>query len=191
MSENITQIIKDTTSNPAPIGLLGFGMTTVLLNIHNAGFMQLDTVIVALGVFYGGLAQFIAGVMEWKKGNTFASTAFVSYGTFWWTFLAVLIFLPKAGIHAVSAVTLTWYLVLWTIFTLGMFIATLKLSKSLQLIFLTLTILFLFLDIHVATGSELFEHLAGYIGIICGALAMYTGLAEVINEVHGNKVFPL
>src|SRR6201989_312194 len=95
MNEPITQI-KDGTGNPAPLGLLGFGMTTVLLNLHNAGFYELNTMILAMGIFYGGVAQIIAGIMEWKKGNTFATTAFTSYGLFWLS-LVGLIVLPKFG----------------------------------------------------------------------------------------------
>src|SRR3989440_8074634 len=79
--DSITQI-KDTTGNPAPLGLLGFGMTTVLLNLHNAGFYELNSMILAMGICYGGGAQIIAGIMEWRKGNTFAATAFLSYGLF-------------------------------------------------------------------------------------------------------------
>src|SRR6266496_2999215 len=82
MNESVTQI-KDTTGNPAPLGLLGFGMTTVLLNLHNAGFYELNSMILAMGICYGGLAQIVAGIMEWRKGNTFATTAFLSYGLFW------------------------------------------------------------------------------------------------------------
>ena len=75
--------ITDHTANPAPLGLLGFGMTTVLLNLHNAGFFELGSMILAMGIFYGGMAQVITGVMEWKKGNTFGTVAFTSYGLFW------------------------------------------------------------------------------------------------------------
>src|SRR5512141_1141593 len=91
-------IRKDTTANPAPLGLLGFGMTTVLLNIHNAGFFGLGSMILGMGAFYGGIAQIIAGVMEWKKGNTFGTTAFTSYGLFWLS-LVTMIVMPKVG-HA-------------------------------------------------------------------------------------------
>src|SRR3954467_12081576 len=95
MNETITQL-KDTTANPAPLGLLGFGMTTVLLNLHNAGFYELNSMILAMGICYGGAAQIIAGIMEWKKNNTFAATAFISYGFFWLS-LVGLIVLPKLG----------------------------------------------------------------------------------------------
>ena len=81
MSE--VRVLKDTTANPAPLGLLGFAMTTILLNIHNAGFYELNTMIMSMGIFYGGIIQIIAGVLEWKKGNTFGMVAFSSYGAFW------------------------------------------------------------------------------------------------------------
>jgi succinate-acetate transporter protein len=100
ISESITHL-KDTTGNPAPLGLLGFGMTTVLLNLHNAGFFELNTMILAMGICYGGIAQVIAGIMEWKKGNTFATTAFTSYGLFWLSLVATIL-LTKLGWAAPS-----------------------------------------------------------------------------------------
>ena len=84
--------MEDNYANPAPLGLMGFGMTTVLLNMHNAGFYPLDSMILAMGIFYGGIAQVIAGVMEWRKNNTFGTTAFTSYGLFWLSFGALIVF---------------------------------------------------------------------------------------------------
>src|SRR3982751_1571112 len=95
MNESTTHL-KDTTANPAPLGLLGFGMTTVLLNLHNTGFYELNSMILAMGICYGGTAQIVAGIMEWRKGNTFATTAFVSYGLFWFSLVALIV-LPKLG----------------------------------------------------------------------------------------------
>src|SRR5512136_2705836 len=95
-SDAVTRI-KDTTANPAPLGLMGFGMTTVLLNLHNAGFFKLGTMILAMGIFYGGIAQIIAGIMEWKKNNTFGTTAFTSYGLFWLSLVWLLV-TPKLGL---------------------------------------------------------------------------------------------
>ena len=80
--------MSDNLANPAPLGLMGFGMTTVLLNIHNTGMFPISAVILAMGIFYGGIAQIIAGCMEFKKGNTFGTTAFTSYGLFWLTLVA-------------------------------------------------------------------------------------------------------
>ena len=107
-------IVPDKTGNPAPLGLMGFGMTTVLLNLHNAGFIALDTMILSIGIFYGGLAQIIAGIMEWKKGNTFACTAFISYGMFWLSLVA-LIALPHAGLGLAgpSGYSIPAYLAAW------------------------------------------------------------------------------
>jgi succinate-acetate transporter protein len=192
MTEPVTQI-KDITGNPAPLGLLGFGMTTVLLNCHNAGFFPLNSMILSMGIFYGGIAQVIAGLMEWKKGNTFAGTAFISYGFFWLS-LVGFIYLP-AIFPAVAGPTgpaFATYLALWGIFTGAMFIGTFKLSKALQFVFGTLTILFFLLAyLKAGGGSEGLEHATGFEGIVCGAAAMYTGLAQVLNELYGKTVLPL
>src|SRR5947207_8054787 len=152
MNEPIPQI-KDTTGNPAPLGLLGFGMTTVLLNLHNAGFYELNSMILAMGICYGGAAQIIAGIMEWKKGNTFATTAFISYGSFWWSLVA-LILLAKLGWAGPSNDTaMAAYLAMWGLFTAVMFIGTLRLNRALQIVFASLTILFFLLAIGDFTGQ--------------------------------------
>ncbi len=191
MNETTQFEIKDGTGNPAPLGLLAFGMTTVLLNVHNAGLIELGSMILAMGIFYGGLAQIIAGAMEWKKGNTFGLVAFTSYGFFWLT-LVGLIVMPKLGwIGATSGAGMVYYLVMWGIFTLLMFFGTLKLSRALQVVFGTLTILFFLLAISAVTGSEGIGQFAGYEGIVCGASAIYTGIAQVLNEVFAKPMLPL
>ncbi len=191
MTDSITQI-KDTTANPAPLGLLGFGMTTVLLNLHNAGFYELNSMVLAMGICYGGLAQIIAGIMEWKKGNTFASTAFVSYGLFWLS-LVTLIVLAKLGWGASSNdVAMAAYLAMWGLFTAVMFLGTLRLNRALQIVFGTLTILFFMLAIGDFTAASAgFKHATGYEGIVCGISAIYAGLAQVLNEVFGKTMLPL
>ena len=193
MADPTTQI-KDTTANPAPLGLLAFGMTTVLLNLHNAGFYGMNSMILAMGIFYGGSAQVIAGCMEWKKGNTFATTAFTSYGMFWLT-LVGLILLPKTGwVDPVdkAGVAFGSYLAVWGFFTLVMFIGTLRLSRALQVVFGSLTILFFMLAyLKFNDPGEQFEHITGFEGIFCGASAIYTGLAQVLNEVYGKTILPL
>ncbi len=191
MSETTTQI-KDTTANPAPLGLMGFGMTTVLLNLHNAGFYELNGMILAMGICYGGIAQVIAGIMEWKKGNTFATTAFISYGLFWLS-LVVLLLMPKSNLATPSNETaMAAYLAMWGLFTAVMFIATLRLSRALQIVFGTLTALFFLLALgdFTAAGAG-FKHFTGFEGIVCGFCAIYTGLAQVLNEVFGKIVLPL
>src|SRR5881275_112940 len=156
---------RDTTGNPAPLGLLGFGMTTVLLNFHNAGFFELNAMILAMGICYGGIAQIIAGMMEWRKGNTFATTAFVSYGLFWLS-LVTMIVLTKLGWGAASNdKAMAAYLAMWGLFTLVMFIGTLRLNHALQVVFGTLTVLFFLLAIGDFTGASTgFKHATGYEG---------------------------
>jgi len=183
--------IKDTTANPAPLGLMGFGMTTVLLNIHNAGFYPLGTMILAMGIFYGGIAQIIAGIMEWKKNNTFGTTAFTSYGLFWLT-LVCLLLIPKLGWWegpAISAMAL--YLFMWGLFTAVMFLGTLRINRALQFVFGSLALLFFLLAYGDATGSIVIKRIAGYEGIICGFSAIYTALAQVLNEVFGKTIIPI
>jgi succinate-acetate transporter protein len=191
MNESITQI-KDTTGNPAPLGLLGFGMTTVLLNLHNAGFYELNSMVLAMGICYGGAAQIIAGIMEWRKSNTFAATAFISYGFFWLS-LVTLIVLAKLGWGAPSDETaMAAYLAIWGVFTAVMFVGTLRLNLALQVVFGSLAILFFLLAMGDFTGASAgFKHATGYEGIFCGLSAMYAGLAQVLNELFGKSVLPL
>jgi uncharacterized protein len=194
MSESATQI-KDTTANPAPLGLLGFGMTTVLLNFHNADFYELNSMILAMGICYGGIAQVIAGMMEWKKGNTFATTAFISYGFFWLSFVT-LVLLPKIfpnnAVVATNESAVATYLSMWGLFTAVMFIGTFRLNRALQFVFGSLTILFFLLaygDFFDASAD--FKHFTGYEGLVCGFSAIYTGLAQILNELYGKIILPL
>ena len=183
--------IQDTTSNPAPLGLMGFGMTTVLLNLHNAGYYPLDSMILAMGIFYGGIAQIIAGIMEWKKKNTFGTTAFTSYGLFWLT-LVGLIVLPKLNLGTKpTEVAMGWYLLMWGLFTGLMFIGTLRLNRALQFVFASLTVLFFLLAIGDFIGNAAIKTFAGFEGIICGLSAIYTALAQVLNEIYGKEIAPL
>ena len=192
MNEPTVTQIKDITGNPAPLGLLGFGMTTVLLNLHNAGFYELNSMILAMGICYGGIAQIIAGVMEWKKGNTFATTAFISYGLFWLS-LVTLIVLPKLNLAEKSDETaMAAYLAMWGLFTAVLFLATFRLNRALQIVFGTLTILFFLLAYGDFSGAGPgFKHFTGFEGLVCGFAAIYTGLAQVLNEVTGKIVLPL
>ncbi|WP_413668064.1 acetate uptake transporter [Mucilaginibacter sp. Mucisp86] len=183
--------VKDGIANPAPLGLCAFGMTTVLLNIHNAGFFEMNTMILGMGIFYGGLAQVIAGVIEAKKNNTFGLTAFTSYGFFWLSLVGLLV-MPKLGWGtAPSEGAMIAYLSIWGVFTFLLFFGTLRLNRALQFVFASLTILFFLLVAGDATGNTGIKHLAGYEGIICGASAIYTGIANVLNEVYGKTVLPI
>ena len=192
MAETTPLVIKDTTANPAPLGLFAFGMTTVLLNLRNAGFYEMNSMILAMGIFYGGAAQVIAGVLEWKKNNTFGATAFTSYGFFWLT-LVGLILLPKIDPKfTTNGVGFGWYLLVWGLFTLGLFIGTLRLSRALQVVFGSLVILFVLLAIEkFVDPGEGFGHMTGFEGVFCGLSACYAGLAQVLNEIYGKTVLPL
>ena len=187
-------------ANPAPLGLLGFGLTTVLLNLHNAGFFPLNTMILAMGLAYGGLAQVIVGIMEYKKGNTFGTVAFTSYGLFWWS-LVLLLVLPKTslftGLSAPTETAMAAYFFMWGLFTFVMFFGTLKTNRALQFVFMSLAILFFLLTARDLTvnatiiGDLTIGTIAGYEGIICGLSAVYLAFAEVLNETHQKTVLPI
>jgi succinate-acetate transporter protein len=184
--------MSDKLANPAPLGLLAFGMTTVLLNLHNAGFYPLDSMILDMGIAYGGIAQIIVGSMEFRKGNTFGTVAFTSYGLFWWS-LVILLLLPKGslGVEAPTTTALAAYFFIWGLFTLVMFFGTLKTNRILQTVFMSLAILFFLLTARELTGNALIATLTGYEGIVCGLSAVYLGLAEVLNEANGRTVLPV
>jgi uncharacterized protein len=187
--ENSSQtiVIKDSTANPAPLGLLGFGMTTILLNLHNAGMYELNSMIMAMGLCYGGMAQILAGIFEWKKNNTFGATAFTSYGFFWISLVFIWI-MPKMGLaNATSTNALVAYLVAWGVFTLVMFIGTLKLNCYLQFIFGSLALLFFLLALGNGTNNAAIKTIAGYEGLICGGSAVYTALYQVLKELYAKK----
>ena len=191
VEESMNIDLADHSGNPAPLGLLAFGLTTVLLNMHNADWFALSAMILGMGIFYGGLAQIIAGIMEWRKGNTFATTAFLSYGFFWLSLVGILTF-PALGIAAApEPAAMMAYLFVWGLFTAVMFVATLRLNRALQVVFASLTLLFLLLGLAAITGSAVIGTIAGYEGMLCGAAAIYTGLAQVLNETYGRTVLPL
>jgi len=183
--------IQDNTANPAPLGLMAFGMTTVLLNLHNAGVYPLGTMILAMGIFYGGIAQVIVAIMEFKKNNTFGMTAFGSFGLFWFTLVFLLIMPAMGWGNAPETAAMVSYLIMWGIFTGVMFIGTLKLNRATQVVFASLTILFFLLALGNATGSVVVTRIAGIEGIFCGLSAIYAALAQVLNSVYGKTVAPL
>ena len=191
----ITATLRDATGNPGPLGLMAFGMTTILLNVHNAGLIPLSGIILAMGIFYGGIAQVIAGIMEWKKNSTFGMTAFLSYGLFWLTFVGIFA-LPKWIGNAdldlgATSTAIGYYLIAWGMFTALMFVGTLRINRSLQTVFLSLTILFVLLAVGEWTGNETITKIAGWEGIFVGFSAVYGSIAQVWNELYGRVVLPL
>ena len=187
----VVATLQDATANPGPLGLMAFGMTTILLNIHNAGFYEMNAMILAMGVFYGGIAQVIAGIMEWKKNSTFGMTAFLSYGLFWLTLVGIIVFPKWMGVDGPDDVAMGWYLMAWGIFTGLMFIGTLRINRALQVVFGSLTILFVLLAIGDWTGNETITKVAGWEGIFVGLSAVYASIAQVWNELYDRRVLRL
>jgi succinate-acetate transporter protein len=186
--------LSEKLANPAPLGLMGFGMTTVLLNLHNSGFYPLDTMILSMGLTYGGLAQIIAGIMEFKKGNTFGTTAFCSYGLFWLSLVALhaqTLSESFLNVEIFSKTSMAAYFFMWGLFTAIMFIGTLKANRALQFVFLSLAILFFLLTARDLTNISFIGTVAGYEGVLCGLSAVYLALAEVLNEIHGKTILPI
>ncbi|MDD5747893.1 MAG: acetate uptake transporter [Actinomycetota bacterium] len=181
-------------ANPGVLGLTCFGMTTFLLNLHNAGIFKMDASILAMGLFLGGSVQIIAGILEYKRSNTFGLTAFCCYGAFWLTLCFIIIAKPymatKVGLE-MSDKGFAWYLALWGLFTLLMFFPTLKLDRVLQFVFLSLVALYTLLAIGFGWGFTGVIKAAGVVGLACGASAIYHAQAELWNEVYGKKVLPL
>ena len=193
---NATPASSATPANPAPLGLAGFGLTTVVLSSINAGLLSgdaatLTAVVVPLAFAYGGVAQIIAGVLEFKNDNTFGMVAFTSYGLFWWWY-ALLLWTVGAGWikpPAGNAVGLT--LLMWGVFTLYMWIATFRLAFVVWTVFLLLWITFFLLaggDLGMGTSW----HVAGgWVGLLTGLDALYASFAEVTNATFKRVVLPL
>ncbi len=174
--------------NAAPLGLAGFAFTTWMLSMINAGWYDSKSlgIVIALAMAYGGTAQMVAAVMEFRRGNTFGTVAFFSYGAFWWSFA---LFAHYFG-AVVPASFVGWYLLVWGVFTFYMWIATLRANMALQLIFLALWVTFFLLAIG-AWGVGGMTVLGGYVGLITAVLAFYLSAAEVINEAFGRTVLPI
>ena len=191
LKSGITVAKKDTTSAIGPLGLLGFGLTTFLLNLHNAEVYPMSPVILGMGACYGGFAQLLAGILEWFKGNNFTAVAFCSYGTFWWSFVLVHA-IPIWGwtVH-VDDESLAWYLFAWFVFTCIMLVASFTKPWVIRVIFATLALLFLLL----AAGHWSKKHRvikgAGIVGVICAIIAIYAGGAEIINAAWKRTLLPL
>lgn len=174
-------------ANPAPLGLLGFGMTTVLLSLHNAGITPLDGVTLMMGVFCGGIAQLIAGLMEYRNGNTFGTVAFTMYGAFWLVLVGIKTDITGTGS---GQDTMGALCLLWGILTLFLFIGTLKGRTAPKIVFLTLTITFMLLSIADFMGAETVTVISGAVGVFCGISAMYTAFAEVLSEQYKRDLLP-
>ncbi len=185
---------KSVFANPAPLGLIGFGFTTVMLSLINAGVLPKggEPVVLPLALAFGGLIQMIAGVMDFRCGNTFGTVAFLSYGAFWWWF-AFLVLLGGHGVLDLTQAgsTIAVAMIGWGVFTLGMWFATFRLTRAQWCVFLTLSITFFLLGFGGLLGAHRLTQAGGWAGLVCGLLAMYTSFALVANSTFGKTVLPL
>jgi succinate-acetate transporter protein len=188
---DVETIIKDRSANPAPLGLMGFGMTTIMLSLHNAGFIPLGAAILAMGIFFGGIAQLTAGLMEWKKGNTFGTTVFASFG-FFWIIMVTIILAPKIGFaSAETPQAMAALFFLWGLFSTYLTLGTIGTNRVFQTIFVALSAVLFLLAGSEAFASADLKLLAGYGGLLAGAFAVYLAMALVLNEALGRAVVPL
>ncbi len=175
-------------ANPGPLGLAGFAFTTWMLSMINAGWFNAHSMgmVIALAMAYGGTAQMVAGVLEYPRGNTFGTVAFFSYGAFWWSFA---LFAHYFG-SAVPSAFVGWYLFMWGVFTFYMWVATFRINRALQLVFLFLWLTFIVLAIGTWTNSGI-TMAGGYLGLITALLAFYASAADMINPAFGREVLPV
>jgi succinate-acetate transporter protein len=180
-------------ANPAPLGLAGFALTTFVLSMVNSGLVsaKAEPVVFGLALAYGGLAQLLAGMWEFKTGNTFGATAFSSYGAFWISYWALVTFfakdIPAADLgHAVGL-----YLWAWGIFTAYMFVASLRTTAAVAAVFLLLTVTFIILGIGNSGGHSGIVKLGGWVGLATALAAWYASFAQVVNSTFGRDVAPL
>jgi len=182
------------TANPAALGLVAFGLTTVLLSLINAGVLPTagSDVVIPLALVFGGLMQIFAGVFEFRLGNTFGMTAFLSYGAFWWWHGLLLLFAHNHWIDVSQAnSTIGAGVLLYAVLTFCLWISTFRLSRVVFLIFLTLWVTFALLGLGFITGNAMLVHAGGWLGIVCGTLAMYGSFGIVTNSTFERSVVPL
>ncbi|WP_432800328.1 acetate uptake transporter [Poriferisphaera sp. WC338] len=186
------------TGNPAVVGLAGFGLTTLLLQIHNLGYCTLGPVL-AMGLIFGGLAQMIAGFQEQKVGNNFGFSAFVSYGAFWIGFGIILI-LNKIGIYKSETSDVGWFLVVWTGYTAILWLASMRIHKAMFTTFTLLIIGFILLDLghfnlpiydKLSIDPAIFNTIACYVLILCALGAWYMMAGIIINDLANKTILPM
>jgi succinate-acetate transporter protein len=180
-------------ADPGPLGLAGFAMTTFVLSMFNANLVAKpgEPVVLGLALAYGGIAQLLAGMWEFRSGNTFGAVAFSSFGAFWISYWALVTFfvdsIPEA--HAGAAIGL--YLWAWAIFTTYMFVASLRTTGAVALVFFLLAITFILLGAGNSGNHENVIHWGGYIGLATAVAAWYASFAAVINSTFGRTVAPV
>ncbi len=181
-----------TIANPGPLGLAAFALTTFVLSMFNAGLVSSagEPIVFGLAFAYGGLAQVLAGMWEFRTGNTFGATAFTSYGAFWLSFWAFVEFFEKDVPKADAGHAVGLYLIAWGIFTAYMTIASLRTTGAVAIVFVLLTITFLVLGIGNAGGNTSIVKLGGWLGLATALAAWYASFAEVTNATFGRTRRP-
>ena len=181
-----------TIANPGPLGLAAFALTTFVLSMFNAGLVSSagEPIVFGLALAYGGLAQVLAGMWEFRTGNTFGATAFTSYGAFWLSFWAFVEFFEKDVPKADAGHAVGLYLIAWGIFTAYMTIASLRTTGAVAIVFVLLTITFLVLGIGNAGGNTSIVKLGGWLGLATALAAWYASFAEVTNATFGRTMLP-
>ena len=180
-------------ANPGPLGLAAFATTTFILSMFNAGLVSstAEPVVFGMALAYGGLAQMLAGMWEFRTGNTFGATAFTSYGAFWLSFWAFVQFYAPKVPEADAGHAVGLFLIAWGIFTAYMFIASLRTTAAIALVFILLTITFVVLGIGDAGGNTSITKLGGWLGLATAAAAWYASFAGVTNATFGRVVLPV
>jgi uncharacterized protein len=181
-----------TIANPGPLGLAAFALTTFVLSMFNSGLVsdEGEPFVLGLALFYGGVAQFAAGMWEFRTGNTFGATAFTSYGAFWLSFWALVHFYAEKIPAADAGHAIGLYLIAWGIFTAYMFVASLRTTGAIALVFLLLAATFIILGIGNSGDKSGIIKLGGYVGLVTALVAWYASFAEVTNATFGKTVFP-
>jgi uncharacterized protein len=185
---------KPITADPGPLGLAAFALTTFVLSFFNSGLMSEKglPIVLGLALAYGGLAQLLAGMWEFRTGNTFGATAFTSYGAFWLSFWAFeQFFASKITDETALAHSVGLYLIAWGIFTTYMFVASLRVSAAVAVVFALLATTFIVLGIGDATTNDSITHAGGYIGIATAIAAWYASFAAVTNSTFGRTILPV
>ena len=188
----VTSPTAFTIANPAPLGLAAFALTTFVLSMFNAGLLDStgEPIVFGLALAYGGLAQILAGMWEFRTGNTFGATAFTSYGAFWLSFWAFVTFFATKVPEAEAGKAVGLYLIAWGIFTSYMFVASLRTTGAIALVFILLAVTFVVLGIGDAGGHESITKIGGWLGLATALAAWYASFAEVTNATFGRTVFP-
>jgi succinate-acetate transporter protein len=186
-------VTAETIADPAPLGLAAFALTTFVLSMFNAGLVDAkgEPIVLGLALAYGGAAQLLAGMWEFRKGNTFGATAFSSYGAFWISFWAYVAFFAKGIPEANRGTAAGLYLIAWGIFTTYMWVASLRTTAAVNLVFLLLAVTFFVLGIGDAIGNDTISKLGGWIGLATAVAAWYASFAGVTNFTFGREVLPV